>query len=89
MKQVNIGIGNGLALFVDDGSPEVTIGFMGTFHIDFSFTTLIDTDGIKADKLQDGIRDGLVLHMGCYTEILQFVIDKDEIIIISLRLDVL
>ena len=88
MKQVNIGVGNGLALFVDDSACQMEVGLVGTLHIDLPFTTLIDANRIEADNLHNGIGNGLVLHMGRYTEVFQLVVDKGDVIVGSLRLNV-
>ena len=53
MKQVNIGVGHGLAVLVDDGARQVAVGLVGTFHINLMFSTLDHTDWIEANNLQD------------------------------------
>ena len=84
----NIGICNGLACFVDDSARQMALCLMGTFHIDFPFTTLYDTDGIEAYKLDDGIWHGLTLHMCRYSEIFKFVVYKSDIVACGLFLNV-
>ena len=76
MKQVNIGVGHGLAVLVDDGARQMALGLVGTLHIDFALATLHDADGIEANDLHDGLRDRLVLDAGGHAEVLQFVIDE-------------
>ena len=88
MKQVNIGVGHGLAVLVDDGARQMTFSLMGTLHIDFPFATLYDTDGIEAYKLDDGIRNRLTLHMCCYPEVFQIVVYKSDIVVCGLFLNV-
>ena len=88
MKQVNIGIGHGLAVLVDDGASQMALSFMGTLHIDFAFTTLYDLDGIETNDLHDGLSDRLVLDAGGHAEVLQFVVDKGDVVISGLFLNV-
>ena len=57
VKNGNISIRHGLALFVDDGTRQMTVGLMGTFYINLMFSTLDHTDWIEANNLQDGIGD--------------------------------
>ena len=89
MKQVNIGVGHGLAVLVDDGARQMAIGLMGTFHINLMFSTLYHTDRIETNNLQDGIRDGLVLYMSGYSEVFKFIVDKGDVVISGLFLNVL
>ena len=62
---------------------------MCTLYINFPFPTFINTYRIEADNLHQGIEDRLMLHMCRYSEILKFIVDKDEVMISSLRLNVL
>ena len=65
------------------------IGLVGTFHIDFPFTTLYDTDRIETYKLDDGIWHGLTLYMCCYPKVFKFIVDKGDVVISGLFLNVL
>ena len=62
---------------------------MGTLHIDFLLTTLHDPDGIEADNLHDSLCDGLVLDAGSHAEVFEFIVDKGDVVISGLFLNVL
>ena len=89
VKQCYIGIGYGLAILVDDGACQMAVCLVGTFHIDLMSSTPYNTDRIKANDLHYGIGDGLVLYMGCYAEVFKFIVDKGDVVIIGLFLNVL
>ena len=89
MKQVNIGVGHGLAVLVDDGARQMAVSLVGTFHINLMFSTLYNTDWIESNDLHYGIGDGLVLYMSCYSEVFKFIVDKGDVVISGLRLNVL
>jgi hypothetical protein len=53
------------------------------------FSTLDHTDGIEANNLQDGVMNSLVLYMSRYAEVFKFIVDKGDVVISGLRLNVL
>ena len=82
MKQVNIGVRNGLAVLVNDGARQVTVCLMGTLHIDFAVILFRrHADGIEADHLPDGIRYRLAPD-GCGdAEVFQFVVEEHDVVL--------
>ena len=62
---------------------------MGAFHINLMISTLYHTDWIKSNNLRYGIRNGPVLYMCSYAEVFKFIVDKGDIVIIGLFLNVL
>ena len=76
MKQVNIGVGHGLAVLVNDSARQMALGLVGTLDVDFALATFHDADGIETNDLHDGLRDRLVLDAGGHTEVLQFVVNE-------------
>ena len=89
MKQVNIGVGYRLVVFVDDGACQMALSFMGTLHIDFTLSTLYDSDGIETNNLHDGLRDSLMLDAGSHAEVFEFIVDKGDVVISGLFLNLL
>ena len=88
VKQCYIGIGYGLTLLIDDGARQMEICLVGTFHINLMFSTLDHTYRIKASQLHYGIGNRFVLQMGCYAEVFKFIVDKGDIVISGLFLNV-
>ena len=79
MKQVNIGVCNGLTSFVDDGALVAGFRFLYAFHEDllsFLFGTCSDVDRIEAYHLLDGFGQMLVLDSCRDTKVLQFVVEE-------------
>jgi len=60
MKQVNISVRYGLAVLINDGTRQVAVGLVSTLHEDFMLTAFDNSDGIKADNLQNGIGQFLI-----------------------------
>jgi len=69
MKQVNIGVGYGLAVLVDNCPSQVALGLVGTLHIDVALATFHDAYRIETDNLHEGIGHGLVLDAGGHAEV--------------------
>ena len=88
MKQVNIGVGHGLAVRVDDGARQMAICLVSTFHINLMFSTLDHTYRIKANNLHYGIGNRLVLYVSRYAEVFKFIVDKGDVVISGLFLNV-
>lgn len=61
---------------------------MGTFHINLMFSILYDTDRIEANNLHDGICDRLLLDIGGHAEVFKFIIDKGDVVISGLCLNI-
>ena len=79
MKQVNIGVCNGLTSFVNDGALVAGFRFLYAFHEDllsFLFGTCSDADRIEAYHLLDGFGQMLVLDSCRDTKVLQFVVEE-------------
>ena len=79
MKQVNIGVCNGLTCFVNDGALVAGFRFLYAFHEDllsFLFGTCSDADRIEAYHLLDGFGQMLVLDSCRDTKVLQFVVEE-------------
>ena len=53
------------------------------------FSTLYNTDRIESNNLQDGVMNSLVLYMSGYSEVFKFIVDKGDVVISGLRLNVL
>ena len=53
------------------------------------FSTLDHTYRIKASQLHYGIGNRFVLQMGCYAEVFKFIVNKGDIVIRGLFLNVL
>ena len=51
MKQVNIGVGHGLAVLVNDSARQMALGLVGTLDVDFALATFHDADGIESTSL--------------------------------------
>ena len=83
MKQVNIGVGHGLAVFVDDGTRQMTLGLVGTLHSDFP-VRYAHTYGIEAYHLADGIGNSLATNGGGDAEVLQFVVEEVDFVVCGL-----
>jgi hypothetical protein len=67
----------------------MAVGLVGTFHINLMFSTLYNTDRIESNNLQDGVMNSLVLYMSGYSEVFKFIVDKGDVVISGLRLNVL
>ena len=89
MKQVNIGVGHWLAVLVNNGASQMAFSLMGTFHKDFVFATLHDSDGIEANNLHDGICERLMVDAGGHAKVFEFIVDKGDVVISGLFLNVL
>ena len=79
MKQVNIGVCNGLTCLVDNGTLIAGFCFLYALHENLPSVFIgacSDADGIKADHLLNGFRQVLVLYSCSDTEILQFVVEE-------------
>ena len=55
IENSNIGVCNGLALFVDDGTRQMEVGLVNAFHGNHTIS-LGDTHGIETYDLTDSIR---------------------------------
>ena len=88
IKNGNICVCNGLTLLVDNSASQMAISLVSTFHINLTVPTLDNTDRIKANNLYYGIGNRLVLQMGCYAEVFKFIVDKGDIVISGLFLNV-
>ena len=79
MKQVDIGIGYGLACFVDDGALVTGVRFLYALHENF-LSVLIgacsDADGIEPNHLLNCFWQVLIFDISGDTEVLQFVIEE-------------
>ena len=67
----------------------MAISLVGTFYINLMFSTLDHTDWIEANNLQDGVMNSLVLYMSGYAEVFEFIVDKGDVVISGLFLNVL
>ena len=79
MKQVNIGVCNGLTCLVDNGTLIAGFCFLYALHENLPSVFIgacSDADGIKADYLLNGFRQVLVLYSCSDTEVLQFVVEE-------------
>ena len=83
MKQVNIGVGHGLAVFVDDGTRQMTLGLVGTLHSDFP-VRYAHTYGIETYHLADGIGNSLATNGGGDAEVFQFIVKEVDFVVCGL-----
>ena len=67
----------------------MVLGLVDAFHIDIVVITQDHLDGIETDDLANGIRNRFVLDMGGNSEVFQFVVDKHDLVVAGLLLDVL
>ena len=79
MKQVNIGVGHWLAVFVNDGTRQMALGLVDALHGNHTIG-LGDTHGIEAYHLTDGIRQSAAMKRSGDTEILKFVVDETHLV---------
>ena len=79
MKQVYIGVCNGLALLVDNSNLLATLRPMFTLNKNLFFVFVgahSDAYGIETDHLMDGFGQTFVLDCCSDTEVLQFVVEE-------------
>jgi hypothetical protein len=79
MKQVNVGVCNGLALLVDDVTLVAGFSFLYALHknlMSILLSARSDAYGIETDHLLYGFGQMLVLDSCSDTEVLQFVIEE-------------
>ena len=65
------------------------LGLVNAFHIDIVVITQDHLDRIETYDLANGIRNRFVLDVGSNREILQLVVDKHDLVVAGLLLDVL
>ncbi len=70
-------------MIVDDGTCEVAVGLMSTFHDDFAILN-DHTDRVEANHLADGIGDGFSADGGCDAEVFQIVVEETDGIVLTL-----
>ena len=71
----DIGVGHGLALFVDEGARQVALGFVSTLH-EVLVAISDDANGIEAYHFRQGIAEAEALETASDGEVLQVVIDE-------------
>ena len=79
MKQVNIGVGHRLAVFVNNGARQMALGLVDALHGNYTIG-LGDAHRIEAYYLTNGIRQGAAMKHGSDTEILKFVVDETHFV---------
>ena len=78
-EQGDVGIGQGLACLIEDGTLVARGGLLRALDGDF-FALHGHLDGIKADQLLDGIGYRLVLDSSRHPEVLQLVVEETDIV---------
>ena len=89
VEQCDVGIGQWQVVLVNHQPLEVVLGLVNAFHIDIVVFTQDHLDGIETDDLANGIRNRFVLDMGGNSEVFQFVVDKHDLVVAGLLLDIL
>ena len=89
VEQCDVGIGQWQVVLVNHQPLEVVLGLVNAFHIDIVVITQDHLDGIETDDLANGIRNRFVLDVGGNSKILQLVVDKHDLVVASLLLDIL
>ena len=79
IEQLHVGVGQGLALVVDEMADELLAVFLHAFHGDEAVADG-GLNGIETNDLADGIAERGVLNADRDSVVLQFVIDKADMI---------
>ena len=82
IKDSNVCVRHRLALFVNDGARQVSVGLVGALHEDLLCISVVLVNGhanrIEAYHLLDGIGQRLTADGGGDAEVLQFVIEEHD-----------
>ena len=89
VKQGDVSIGQRQVVLVNHHALEVMLGLVNALHIDLALLALGHADGIETYHLADGLGNWFVLDVGGNREILQFIVDKHNLVVACLLLDVL
>ena len=89
VEQGDVGVRQRQVVLVNHQTLEVMLGLLDALHIDIVVITLDHLDGIKTYDLANGIRNRFVLDMGGNSEVFQFVVDKHDLVVAGLLLDIL
>ena len=88
-EQGDVGVGQRQVVLVNHHALEAVLGLVGALHIDIVIFAQVHLDGIKTYDLANGFRNRFVLDMGCNSEVFQFVVDKHDLMVAGLLLDIL
>ena len=67
----------------------MVLGLVDALHIDIVIFAQDHLDGIETNNLSNGIRNRFVLDVGGNSKILQLIVDKHNLVVACLLLDIL